>query len=118
MIPEEEDKETTIQHAEATTEHTSIKALTLEESFTTEEVRSNREATTSGYITTTVVPADNDVSTEQQELESTLTPNVEVKELAQIKFRSSQRTPKSLSPLQRKLLNFKEKKILSSLFPL
>lgn len=82
MIPEEEDKETTIQHAEATTEHTSIKALTLEESFTTEEVRSNREATTSGYITTTVVPADNDVSTEQQELESTLTPNVEVKELS------------------------------------
>ena len=54
------------QNVEVTTEQTSQRAFTLEESFPTEEVRSNREITTSSYLTTTELStADVNTSTEQ-----------------------------------------------------
>ena len=54
------------QNVEVTTEQTSQRAFTLEESFPTEEVRSNREITTSSYLTTTELStADVHTSTQQ-----------------------------------------------------
>ena len=99
---QQEYKETTIEGAEVTTEHTSIKPLTLEESFTTEEQRNNREITTNGYLTTTVAPVQEgakESSTEQveEEVESTLTPQVESEELTTVQVHSGAEKPEEVT---------------------